>query len=120
MVLVVEYGALVGDRLFEFDKVREATTNVSYVPCGDVSISDGDVCGMGLRVSYMGEVIGGCKSCDWEGACGYCLYELLSNNWNAVFKGLFGDGFANGNFLVDVIVDDCCWGGVWYMGYGYL
>ena len=75
-----------------------------YVPCGDV-------CGMGLRVFYIGEVVSGCKSCDWGGVFDYFLYELLSNKWVVVFMCLFIDGFTNGDFLVDIIVDECCWGG---------
>ena len=75
-----------------------------YVPCGDA-------CGMGLRVFYIGEVVSGCKSCDWGGVFDYFLYELLSNKWVVVFMCLFIDGFTNGDFLVDIIVDECCWGG---------
>lgn len=83
-----------------------------------MGIDGGDVCGMGLRVFYVGEVVGGCKSCDWEGAFGYRLYELLSNKWDVVFKGLFVDRFTNGDFLVDVNVDECFLGGAWCMVYG--
>lgn len=49
----------------------------------------------------------------WVGAFGYCSYELLGNMGDVLFEGLFSDGFASGDFLVDVIVGDC---GVGFMG----
>lgn len=57
-------------------------------------------------------ILGGCEACNLVGALDKCLKDLFGYIREVFFKALLGGGFAVGNFLVDVVIYECCWRGL--------
>lgn len=57
-------------------------------------------------------ILGGCEACNMVGAPDKCFKDLFGYIRKVLFEALLNDGFAVGNFLVDVVVYECCWRGL--------